>query len=78
MQIAADPFFHEKTKYNIDCHFIREKVLQGLVETGYLSYVDHPADILTKGLSSFQYDHLLSNLKNIFIRPSLKGGSVEE
>lgn len=30
IQIVCNPIFHERTKYfDIDCHFVREKLLQG-------------------------------------------------
>ncbi|XP_019266225.1 PREDICTED: uncharacterized protein LOC109243705 [Nicotiana attenuata] len=79
IQIAANHVFHECTKHiDINCHFIREKVLQGLMETVDLASAKQQADIPTKGLSRHQHHYLLSNLgmKNIFIFPNLRG-SVE-
>nr|GEX28708.1 ribonuclease H-like domain-containing protein [Tanacetum cinerariifolium] len=63
MQIAANPVMHEKTKhFDLDVHFIREKVCSGLIKTAKVESKDNVADILTKALASFQ--HVGSNYKH--------------
>ena len=55
---AAHPIFHERTKhFDIDCHFVREKILEGLIQTQHLGTREQQADILNKGSANL-------NMKN--------------
>ena len=57
--IAGNLAFHERTKHiEIDCHFIRDKVLMGVISTPHVSSSDQLADIFTKSIIGVSYDCL--------------------
>ena len=57
----------------MDCHFTRDKVLEGLIQLSYLPTTHQLADVLTKILPSTQFNNLLSKLGMVKPHSSLRG-----
>lgn len=73
IHLAHNPIQHERTKHiDIDCHFTREKILEGLIHLAYVPTSQQLADLFTKALPSTKLLPLLSKL-GVYPTPSLRG-----
>ena len=70
IHLSSNPRFHERSKHvEIDCHFTRDKVLDGTIRLVHVKTAHQLADILTKPLTAVSFRSIICKLgvENIYL-----------
>ncbi|WMV25479.1 hypothetical protein MTR67_018864 [Solanum verrucosum] len=63
IQIATNPVHHENTKHiEVDCHYIRELVVDQVISLRHITSHDQLADLFIKAMTRSRHQFLLSKL----------------